>query len=116
MASLDDNKCVICSREIDNKEKCRVLQDGTLEVDHYSEDGQEKVEAIFYENENEPPEALICEGCEAEHVRLVIHGRELVEACKHVRNNLIGESEENFEHEIAHLDYAIAKIEGSKKP
>ena len=67
MASLDDNKCLICKREIDNNEKCSAMLDGTLGVDYFK-GGQE---AIFYENDNEPPEVLICKKCEGEHWRLL---------------------------------------------
>ena len=36
----------------------------------------------------------------------------LLGACKHVRDNLKQESKEVWEHEIAHLEYAIEKAEG----
>ena len=42
----------------------------------------------------------------------LLSGRQaLLEACEHVRDNLKQESEEVWEHEIAHLEYAIKKAE-----
>jgi hypothetical protein len=46
------------------------------------------------------------------NARLIATAPELLEACKHVMNNLKEMSEENFEHEIAHLEYVINKAEG----
>ena len=113
MASLDDNKCLICKQEIDNKEKCCAIHGGTLSVDYFK-GGHE---AVFYENENEPPEALICKGCTAEHIRFLLHGRALLEASKEALERLqIGNYAGEENPYINTLEIAIAKIEGSKKP
>lgn len=42
---------------------------------------------------------------------LIAAAPDLLEACKHVLENLSEESEEVWEHEIAHLQYAIEKAE-----
>ncbi len=49
-----------------------------------------------------------------EYGYLIAAAPEMLAACKHVINNLKEMSEENFEHEIAHLEYAINKATGDK--
>ncbi|MCD6436371.1 MAG: hypothetical protein J7L15_08325 [Clostridiales bacterium] len=36
---------------------------------------------------------------------------EMLKACEHVRDNLVEESEQLWEHEITHLNFVINKIE-----
>jgi cell fate regulator YaaT (PSP1 superfamily) len=94
-----ENKCYICSREIDDGEKCLGLLDGKVELD--------QDDVIFYDNDDQHDAVLVCNDCSPEHIRLMLHGRELVGALKEI--------------EVCHNDKvrviaheAITKIEGSK--
>jgi len=64
-----------------------------------------------YEN-NDRNDFCIVTGEDAEaKAQLISAAPNLLEACKHVRDNLSQESKEVWEIEIAHLETAIAKAE-----
>lgn len=108
-----NDKCALCHRDILNKEECCALMDGRLSVDYYKGGN----EVIFYENDDQGDSVLICNDCTARHIKLMVHGEELVRACKDVlgwyreRNLMNGTP---FHAILEQIEEAIAKIEGSK--
>lgn len=114
-----EDKCGICKREILNKEICRAILDGKLGVDYYH-DGKE---VIFYDDDDQSDTVLICDDCTAEHVNMLVYGRELVKALRGIRDDAylsyecacrVWQGKDKYTCIRCLARKAIAKIEGSK--
>ena len=58
---------------------------------------------------------LACNRNGKNDARLIAAAPIMLEALQHVETNLAGQSEETFEHELAHIRYAITRATGRER-
>ncbi|MCK5563670.1 MAG: hypothetical protein KAJ07_00350 [Planctomycetes bacterium] len=66
-AAMTEKTCLFCKREFDEKDRCYAVLEGSIRLDCD--------DVLFYENEDEPPDILVCKECYPKWADMGIYGQ-----------------------------------------